>query len=57
LQVQAESRIKQYEEQLLANDDYKEKFSKEKKVIYIMRISFFSLACGFFVWSVRNVID
>jgi hypothetical protein len=44
LQVQAESRIKQYEEQLLANDDYKEKFSKEKKVIYIILISFFSLA-------------
>ena len=32
LQVQAESRIKQYEEQLLASDDYKEKFGKEKKV-------------------------
>jgi hypothetical protein len=32
MQVQAESRIKQYEEQLLANEDYKEKFGKEKKV-------------------------
>ena len=30
--VQAESKIKAYEEQLVASDDSKEKFGKEKKV-------------------------
>merc|ERR1711881_804742 len=32
-QVQAEAKMKQFEEQVLASDDYKEKFSKEKKLL------------------------
>merc|ERR1712061_593288 len=31
--VQAEAKMKQFEEQVLASDDYKEKFSKEKKIL------------------------